>query len=137
MSINTEWEKVREFHLAFNHPASDSPMLMNAGRAEKRYKWMLEEIDEFLESNTLEDQADAMIDLIYFALGTLVELGIKPERMFDIVHQANMSKLWEDGKPNFNEDGKVIKPATWEDPEPKLKKEILNQIKQTRETTYV
>ena len=129
MSIDLEWEKVRDFHMAFCHPVADLPMLMTSDRAKKRYKWMMEEINEFLESNTLEDQADAMIDLIYFALGTLVELGIKPEGMFEIVHQANMSKLGKNGKPNFNEDGKVIKPTTWESPEPKLKKEIQRQIR--------
>ncbi|MCB1776145.1 MAG: HAD family hydrolase [Candidatus Competibacteraceae bacterium] len=129
MSINIEWKKVKDFHMAFHHPVANIPALMAPDRVEKRYKWMMEEVDEFLESNTLEDQADAMIDLIYFALGTLVELGIKPERMFEIVHQANMSKLGESGKPNFNEDGKVIKPTTWESPEPKLKEEIQTQIR--------
>lgn len=130
MSINIEWEKVKEFHVAFDHPVSNSPIKMNSSRVEKRYKWMLEEIDEFLDGETIEDQSDAMIDLLYFALGTLVELGIEPKEMFEIVHKANMTKLWEDGKPRFNQDGKVIKPSAWEDPEPKLTKEIQRQIEQ-------
>lgn len=88
---------------------------------------MLEEINEFLEAaeeGDIVEQADAMIDVIYFALGTLVEMGIKPDKLFDIVQYANMSKLWEDGKPHYNEMGKVIKPSTWEDPHEKLKDAI-------------
>ena len=57
---------------------------------------MLEEINEFLDAVKEQDiveQADAMIDTIYFALGTLVEMGVQPEQLFDIVQHANMSKL--------------------------------------------
>ena len=61
-----------------------------------------------------------MIDTIYFALGTLVEMGVKPGELFDIVQKANMSKLWPDGTPHYNESGKVIKPEGWENPHPKL-----------------
>ena len=49
MGMNKEWEAVREFHSKFDHPVSDTPVLIQKERAEKRYKWMLEEIDEFLE----------------------------------------------------------------------------------------
>lgn len=119
--MNKHWEQVREFHLKFNHPAREIPTMMEQARAEKRYKWMKEEIDEFLEAEDKYEQADAMIDLIYFALGTLVEMGTQPEELFNIVHGANMAKLWPDGKPHYNEDGKTIKPSTWRDPYPLLK----------------
>lgn len=127
MSINKEWYSVLEFHESFDHPLKSSPTLMGEERKDKRYKWMLEELNEFLESDTIAGQADAMVDLIYFALGTMVEMGIKPEKLFTIVHEANMSKLWEDGKPRYNEDGKVIKPKAWVDPEEKLVEEINKQ----------
>ena len=128
MGMNKEWEAVREFHSKFDHPVSDTPVLIQKERAEKRYKWMLEEIDEFLEATDITEQADAMIDTIYFALGTLVEMGVQPEALFEIVQYANMSKLWDDGKPHYNADGKTIKPAGWEDPHLKLK-EAINQMK--------
>jgi predicted HAD superfamily Cof-like phosphohydrolase len=121
--MDKEWEKVRLFHEKFNHPVGDKPRTMDKERARKRYNWMLEEINEFLEAVETDDiveEADAMIDVIYFALGTLVEMGIKPDQLFEIVQNANMSKLWEDGKPHYAEDGKTIKPATWEDPHDKL-----------------
>lgn len=50
----------------------------------------MEEIAEFLVAPDIYEQADAMIDLIYFALGTLVEMGIKPDELFDIIQKANM-----------------------------------------------
>lgn len=124
MGMNKEFEAVKEFHKTFKHPVASKPTFMAKERAEMRYKWMLEEINEFLEADEVVEQADAMIDTIYFALGTLVELGVEPEALFEIVQEANMSKLWADGKPHFNEDGKTIKPEGWEDPHHKLKAAI-------------
>lgn len=119
--MNKEFEAVKLFHEKFGHPVAKKPTFMKRERAEKRYKWMLEEINEFLEADEIVEQADAMIDVIYFALGTLVEIGVEPDALFEIVQHANMSKLWEDGLPHYNADGKTIKPAGWEDPHEKLK----------------
>ena len=83
---------------------------------------MQEEVAEFLIADDIYEQADAMIDLMYFALGTMVEMGLEADELFAIVQQANMAKLWPDGKPHYNpKDGKVIKPEGWEDPAPKIK----------------
>ncbi len=125
--MKNEWELVKEFHSKFNHPVRGKPTLLEQERVEKRTKWMLEEIQEFVDSNNVSDQADAMIDLMYFALGTLVEMGVEPTNLFKTVHEANMSKLWEDGKPHYNEDGKTIKPKGWIDPYPKILEEIERQ----------
>ncbi len=131
MSINNEYYMVKEFHEAFNHPFADTPKLMNLDRAEKRCSWMDEEVREFIEATKNKDiyeQVDAMVDLIYFALGTLVEIGVPPSDIFEIVQNANMNKLWEDGKPRFREsDGKVIKPSNWVDPHNKIV-EAINEI---------
>lgn len=126
--------QVREFHLSFDHPVADQPSLMDAERVAIRAKWMREELDEFEdpEKQTVVDQADAMLDLIYFALGTLVEIGVLPQSLFDIVQTANMSKLHEiDGvmKVVKNELGKVIKPECWVAPEPLLSAEVHLQAK--------
>jgi len=126
---NKWWNMVRDFQMKFGHPYEDSPKLLDKNRVEKRYNWMLEEIDEFKAAEDIYEQADAMIDLMYFALGTLVEMGVEPDNIFEIVHKANMDKLWEDGKPHCNEEGKTIKPASWQDPYPKLKAEIDSQKK--------
>lgn len=125
--MNAEWEKVRLFHEKFGHPIADIPIQMTPERALKRYHWMLEEINEFIDADEIVEQADAMIDVIYFALGTLVEMGIRPDALFDIVQSANMNKLWSDGKPHYNSEGKTIKPDSWEDPHDKLRMEINRQ----------
>lgn len=125
--MNREWEAVKEFQIKFGHPVSDNPIMLDRKRAQKRYNWMLEEINEFLDAEDMVEQADAMIDVIYFALGTLVEMGIKPDALFDIVQTANMAKLWPDGLPHYNSEGKTIKPITWEDPHSKLEEEIRRQ----------
>ena len=123
--IDEEFNQVKEFHKTFNHKISETPVLLPDGEVKNRVEFMREEIQEFIDSKTICDQADAMIDLIYFALGTLVEMGVKPKEIFDIVHNANMTKIWSDGKVHYREDnGKVIKPPEWQDPYPKIKEAI-------------
>ena len=131
--MNKEWLNVREFHQKFGQPVQDKPVFLSKERAKIRSKWMYEEIDEFVEAADIVEQVDAMIDLIYFALGTMVEIGVTPDAVFNIVHEANMSKLWDDGKPHYNADGKTVKPENWKTPYPKIKKEIEDsQRKETR-----
>ncbi|MBA4543584.1 MULTISPECIES: haloacid dehalogenase [Thermoactinomyces] len=126
--MDQAWEKVKEFHRCFGVPHKEKPEKLAMERVQKRAKWMEEEIGEFKQARTIEEQADAMIDTIYLALGTLVEMGVRPQALFDIVHTANMDKLWEDGKPRYREsDGKVIKPSSWQDPGPLLREEINRQ----------
>ncbi|MBR6721657.1 MAG: HAD family hydrolase [Alistipes sp.] len=120
--MKKEWNDVRDFHDKFGHPVAEKPVMIDKKRALSRAKWMNEEVAEFLIADNIYEQADAMIDLMYFALGTMVEMGLEADELFDIVQQANMAKLWPDGKPHYNpKDGKVIKPDTWEDPAPKIK----------------
>jgi predicted HAD superfamily Cof-like phosphohydrolase len=126
--MNDSWEKVKRFHEVFGHPVSKHPSMVEKYRVEKRAAWMREEIQEFVDSHDVTEQSDAMIDLIYFALGTLVEMGVKPQNLFDIVQEANMSKVWLDGKVRYRDDGKVMKPPGWKDPGPLLVLEIENQI---------
>lgn len=121
---------VRAFHVAFNHPQSDAPTLIPYDRVKKRALWIKEEAEELEDpaKQTIEDQVDATLDIIYFALGNFVELGIDPTPLFQIVHEANMAKVWPDGTIHKNADGKTIKPPGWVAPEPKLREEIARQI---------
>ena len=123
------YKKVKQFHKSFNHPVEEKPTRISKEQAENRANWMKEEIQEFLDADTTVDQADAMIDLMYFALGTMVEMGVNPEPLFDIVQEANMAKLWPDGQVRYRSDGKIMKPDNWTPPEPKLLNEILNQCR--------
>lgn len=126
-----EWKCVKDFHLKFGHPVSEVPVMLHADRVKKRYAWILEEMNEFVEAEDIVEQADAMIDVIYFTLGTLVEMGIEPDEIFEIVHKANMNKLWDDGKPHYNADGKTIKPDTWENPYNKIEEAIYRAKEQS------
>jgi predicted HAD superfamily Cof-like phosphohydrolase len=129
MSIDRAWEDVRGFHAAFGHPAPDAPSPLTAETAERRAVWIEEEAQELREATTIEAQADAFIDVIYFAVGGLVNLGVRPGPLWDIVQNANMAKLWPDGRPRHRpSDGKVVKPDGWEDPGPKLAAEIRRQL---------
>lgn len=123
-SLNNLFDLVADFHEKFNHPIRYSPNRLDQDRLNKRIQWMEEEIKELRESSDIYEQADALIDLIYFAIGTFVEMGIYPQKLFDIVHTSNMSKLHPDGKPRYHSDGKTKKPAEWEDPYYKIKSYI-------------
>lgn len=127
--MQNEQNMVREFHLAFRHPIAERPQRMPASRVQDRARWLQEEVDEFRAAETLEGQADAMIDLMYFALGTLVEMGLEASPFFKIVHEANMGKLWPDGCPRFGFDGKVQKPPAWKGPEAGVIREVERQVR--------
>jgi predicted HAD superfamily Cof-like phosphohydrolase len=126
--MNESWDLVREFHIAFGHPVGDAPTALGPDRVLKRARWMREELDEFCDAERLDEQADAMIDLIYFALGTLVEMGVRPKTLFEIVHDANMAKMSADGVPHYAEDGKTIKPQGWRDPRESIQSELSRQV---------
>lgn len=122
-----EFMNVRDFQFAFESPVSDIPIQLEPDRKLARSSWMLEKLSEFLKAIPIEDEADALIDLFYLIMGTFVEMGINPQPLFEIVHEANMGKLWPDGKPRFNRQGKIRKPADWDNPEPYLMGEIQKQ----------
>ena len=143
-SLETAFNAVKEFHGTFNAPVGERPEALTADRAEARAQWSGEELAEFIEVSCgvnirnemkeliaqafarkvaepdLVGQVDSAIDRIYFALGDLVEIGIEPSPIFDMVQDANMAKLWSDGKPRFREDGKIIKPEGWKSPDDKI-----------------
>lgn len=89
----------------------------------------------------LIEQADALTDLLYFTYGSFSLLGVDPTKIFDIVHQANMGKLFPDGKPHYDPiTNKVLKPEHWEDtyaPEAKIANEIQRQIKEASKKTVL
>ena len=82
---------------------------------------------------TIVGQVDALIDTLYFTYGSFVLMGVDPERIFEIVHQANMAKIFPDGKAQFDPvTHKILKPEDWEEkhaPEPAIKKELERQIR--------
>ncbi len=85
-----------------------------------------DELEELAEAKDVEEQADAFVDIIYYLMDTAVRHGINLDPLFEIVHAANLTKI-VDGKVLRREDGKILKPAGWVDPKPKLTQEIKRQ----------
>ncbi|WP_322550702.1 nucleoside triphosphate pyrophosphohydrolase family protein [Flavobacterium psychraquaticum] len=114
---------VKLFHETFGLGVStemkaDLGMLKN----ELRFNLMKEENEEYLEAvqnNDLVEIADALGDMLYILCGTIVEHGLqhKIEAVFDEIQRSNMSKLDENGKPIYREDGKVMKGANYFKPD--------------------
>ena len=108
-------DAVHEFHTAFqlgikNKPTAD----IGEKRNVLRFNLMKEENEEYLEAannNDLIEVADALGDMLYILAGTIIEHGMqyKIDEVFDEIQRSNMSKLGEDGKPIYREDGKVLK----------------------------
>ncbi|MCM3257116.1 hypothetical protein M3664_04875 [Paenibacillus lautus] len=97
-------------------------------RAQKSYK---KQLTKEYPKYKLIGQIDAFTDILYFGNGGFVEMGVIPDPIYNLVHNSNMAKIFPDGKPHYNEVGKVIKPEGWEEnfaPEPKIEEEIKNQI---------
>lgn len=133
--MDDQWEDVREFHKAFGHPAPDEPCFLDSDRANKRADWIVKECDELREAQNMAEQADAFIDIIYFAVGGLVEMGLRPFRLWLAVQRANMRKLWPDGKPRLNEETRVQKPPNWFGPDRDIEEEIQKQIHRAKNKT--
>jgi predicted HAD superfamily Cof-like phosphohydrolase len=79
-----------------------------------RFNLLKEENEEYLEAcknGDIVEIADALGDLLYITFGTILRHGLqhKIEEVFNEIHRSNMSKLDENGKPIFREDGKVMK----------------------------
>lgn len=111
-------QDVRLFHLLFGHPAPLKPEVQPPELVERRAKWIRSEVTELEEATTVYEQADAYLDIIYFAVGGLVELGIKfTHRLWRLVQSANLAKIWPDGSIRKNEAGKVQKPDGWTAPD--------------------
>jgi predicted HAD superfamily Cof-like phosphohydrolase len=113
-SLKDKISKVREFHDTFRVPANENPAHVRNELVELRHRLMQEENDEYLDACKKGDIhliADALGDQMYILFGTIITHGLqhKIEEVFDEIHRSNMSKLDDDRKPIFREDGKVLK----------------------------
>lgn len=106
---------VQEFHSAFGLGMNETPVA-SLGNAKNllRFNLMKEENEEYFDAaskNDLTEVADALGDMLYILCGTIIEHGMqhKIEEVFEEIQRSNMSKLGENGKPIYREDGKVLK----------------------------
>ncbi len=128
--LGHSWEVMQDIHQIFGTPAPRIPVAQTEFYRTRRAEWINSEVEELLEAgDSLVDQVDAYLDIIVFALGGLVETGVNPSKLNEIVIRSQYAKIWEDGRPRVREsDGKWIKPPGWEAPEELLEQEINKQV---------
>ena len=108
----TNFEKVGLFMKTFGQEVKTTPSLSSEKINNLRISLINEELEEFKEAirnNDLKEAADALTDILYVTYGAGHAFGINLDKCFDEVQRSNMSKLDEDGKPIYNEFGKVMK----------------------------
>jgi predicted HAD superfamily Cof-like phosphohydrolase len=103
---------VREFTKAMGQPL-DQPCGFDLGYDAKlesmRFRLIIEELNEFTDATDKENLLKEMADLLYVVYGYAATYGLPIDEAFKRVHESNMSKLGDDGKPLYREDGKVLK----------------------------
>tara|TARA_Y100001980_G_C14476542_1_gene255756 strand:- start:25 stop:396 length:372 start_codon:yes stop_codon:yes gene_type:complete len=108
----TNFEKVELFMTTFGQEVKKKPGFSSDKINTLRVSLIQEELDEFkdaISKKDLKEAADALTDILYVTYGAGHALGINLDKCFDEVQNSNMSKLDNDGKPIFNNDGKVMK----------------------------
>jgi len=128
-SLHEKIKSVAEFHTVFKIGNADQIKLIDENDYLLRFNLIKEENEEYLEAcknNDIIEIADALGDQLYILFGTILKHGLehKIEEVYDEIHRSNMSKLDENGKPIYREDGKVLKSNLYF--KPNIKK-ILNQ----------
>lgn len=113
--MQKQLDAVKLFHTTYGLGVSEEMKAdLGTQKNKLRFELMKEENEEYLEAvqnNDIVEIADALGDMLYILCGTILEHGLqhKIEAVFDEIQRSNMSKLGEDGKPIYREDGKVMK----------------------------
>ena len=108
----TNFEKVGVFMKTFNQDVKDSSSLSTDKINKLRISLINEELEELkkaISEKNLTEVADALTDILYVTYGAGHAFGINLDNCFEEVQKSNMSKLGKDGKPIYNEFGKVMK----------------------------
>ena len=108
----SNFNKVGIFMKTFGQEVKGKPSFSNDKINKLRIDLIKEELDELKEAmnnNDLLEVADALTDILYVTYGAGHAFGIDLDKCFDEVQNSNMSKLGENGKPIYNDAGKVMK----------------------------
>lgn len=124
-STSVHYDAVKAFTLAMGQPVGeDISDAANINLLRLRQELIAEEVDEvvaevpYLKKIDLDPAAltKELADLLYVTYGFAVTFGLPIDEVFERVHRSNMSKLGDDGKPIYREDGKVLKGPNYEKP---------------------
>ena len=108
----TNFNKVKIFMETFGQEVKTKPSFSSDKINTLRYDLIKEELEELkiaMENKDLLEVADALTDILYVTYGAGHAFGIDLDKCFEEVQNSNMSKLGEDGKPIYNDAGKVMK----------------------------
>ena len=108
----SNFNKVKVFMETFGQEVKSKPSFPDQKIQNLRYDLIKEELDELkvaLDKKNLKEVADALTDILYVTYGAGHAFGIDLDKCFVEVQNSNMSKLDENGKPIYNENGKVMK----------------------------
>lgn len=120
--MKSNYQDIIEFHTKYGLDSDGVPKLLDKSTAEFRIKFMQEELYEFIKANNesnLEDMADALIDLVYVAMGTAYMMGLPWQDLWDEVQSANMRKVRAQSASESKRGTKldVVKPKDWVGPD--------------------
>ena len=108
----SNFESVKKFMETFGQEIKEKASFPNEKIISLRYdliKEELEELQDAINNKDIKEVADALTDILYVTYGAGHAFGIDLNKCFDEVQRSNMSKLGDNGKPIYNEQGKVMK----------------------------
>ena len=115
----SNFEDVKIFMKTFGQMVKTKPQFPNEKTMQLRFELIREELNELeqaMKAKDLTEVADALTDILYVTYGAGYAYGINLDKCFMEVQRANMSKLGKDGKPIYNEKGKVMKGPNYSEP---------------------
>ena len=115
----SNFEDVKTFMATFGQMVRTKPQFPDEKTMQLRYDLIKEELNELehaMKTKNLKEVADALTDILYVTYGAGYAYGIDLDKCFKEVQRANMSKLGTDGKPIYNEKGKVMKGPNYSEP---------------------
>ena len=116
----TNFEKVGIFMKTFGQELKTKSELSTEKINKLRISLIEEELDELklaIKEKNIKEVADALTDILYVTYGAGHAFGINLDKCFEEVQNSNMSKLGDDGKPIYNEQGKVMKGPSYFKPD--------------------
>ena len=108
----SNFQSVKKFMETFGQEIKEKAEFPNKKITDLRYDLIKEELDELkdaIEKKNIKEVADALTDILYVTYGAGHAFGIDLDKCFQEVQSSNMSKLGLDGKPIYNDKGKVMK----------------------------
>ena len=115
----SNFEDVKTFMETFGQMVRTKPQFPDEKTMQLRYDLIKEELNELelaMKTKNLKEVADALADILYVTYGAGYAYGIDLDKCFKEVQRANVSKLGIDGKPIYNDKGKVMKGPNYSEP---------------------